>query len=60
MMVITAERVPHDTGTSLSGVPGSVACVSTIVFAGEVPGHVKPDPVHLVIAEAPELLKAHV
>ena len=60
MLVITAERVPHDTDTVLGGVP--VACVSTIVFAGLVAGQVKPDPVHQVVIEAkPELLyKAHV
>ena len=44
MLVITAEWLPpHDTGTLLSGVPGSVACMSTIVFAGEIVGQVKPD-----------------
>ena len=60
MLVITAERLPHDPGTALSEAPA--VCVSTIVFAGE-PGveHWKPgDPVHYVlIVPNPELM-AHV
>ena len=49
ILVFTAERLPHDTGTVLSEAPA--ACVSAIVFAGE-PGleHWKPgDPVHCVV-----------
>ena len=48
MLVITAERLPHDPGTALSEAP--VCCESVSVFAGElaVAGHWKPDPVHCV------------
>ena len=57
MLVITAERLPHNPGTVLSEEPA--ACVSTIVFAGE-PGveHWKPeDPAHCVmIIPNPELM----
>ena len=58
MLVITAERLPHDTGTALSETPAD--CVSAIVLAG-APAleHWKPDPVHCVIAATPEL-RAHV
>ena len=61
MLVITAERVPHDPGTVFSGAPDD--CVSWIVFAGEplTDGHWKPgDPAHCVlIVPNPELM-AHV
>ena len=59
MLFITAERLPHDTGTALSE-PLAV-CVSAIVFAGE-PGveHWKPDPVHSTVITAEFELKAHV
>ena len=61
MLVITAERLPHDTGTLLSEAFDD--CVSWIVFAGAplADGHWKPgDPVHCVrIAEELEL-RAHV
>ena len=42
MLVITAERLPHDPGTVLSEVPAPVGCVSWIVFGGLFAGHVKP------------------
>ena len=61
MLVITAERLPHDTGTVLSAAPA--ACVSWIVFAGEPPtdGHWKPgDPVHRVLLTTKPELMAHV
>ena len=58
MLVITAVRLPHDTGTALSAAPAD--CVSAIVLAGEPAlEHWKPDPVHCVIAATPEL-RAHV
>ena len=59
MLVITAERLPHDPGTVLSEV--SFVCVSTIVFAGE-PGveQWKPDPVHCVLTVTKFELKVHV
>ena len=59
MLVITAERLPHDPGTVLSEAPWS--CESPIVF-GAKPGmkHWKPDPVHLVATDELEELKAHV
>ena len=48
MLVITAERLPHDTGTPLSEAPAD--CESVIVFTGEQGvKHWKPDPVHCVI-----------
>ena len=48
MLVITAERLPHDPGTVLSEAP--FCCESVSVFAAElaVAGHWKPDPVHCV------------
>ena len=61
MLVITAERLPHDPGTVLSGAPAD--CVSWIMFAGEPPtdGHWKPgDPVHHVMIVLKPELKAHV
>ena len=63
MLVITAERLPHDTGTVLSEAPAPVACVSAIVFAGALPtdGHWKPgDPVHRVMILSKPELRAHV
>ena len=59
MLVITAERVPHDPGTVLSEAPA--VCGSVIVFAG-APGveQWKPDPVHLVFTVKIGLSKAHV
>ena len=60
MLVITAERVPHDPGTVLREAPA--VCVSAIVFAGE-PGveHWKPgDPVHCVVTVPNPELRAHV
>ena len=60
MLVITAERLPHNPGTVLSEEPA--ACESWIVLLG-APGveHWKPgDPVHcVVIIPNPELM-AHV
>ena len=60
MLVITAEKLPHDTGTVLSEALDD--CVSRIVFAGTPPidGHWKPDPVHSVVTTAKAELKAHV
>ena len=58
MLVIAAERLPHDTGTALSEAP--VGCVSWIVFDGLFAGHVKPDPDHCVAAVKVVVLKAHV
>ena len=60
MLVITAERLPHDPGTVLSEVPAPVGCWSVIVFGGLFAGHVKPDPDHQVTAVITEVLKAHV
>ena len=63
MLVITAERLPHDPGTVLSAEPASVGRVSAIVFAGAPPidGHWKPgDPVHCVMIIPNPELKAHV
>ena len=60
MLVITAERLPHDPGTVLSEVPAPVRCVSWIVFDGLFAGHVKPDPDHQVATVITEVLKAHV
>ena len=60
MLVITAERLPHDTGTALSEAPED--CVSRILFA-RTPAldvHWKPDPVHCVVTAAKAELKAHV
>ena len=59
MLVIAAERLPHDPGTVLSEAPWS--CESAIVFAA-TPGveHWNPDPVHLVSAVKLLVLKAHV
>ena len=58
MLVITAERLPHDTRAVLSEPLDD--CESWIVLAA-APGleHWKPDPVHCVIAVDPEL-KVHV
>ena len=61
MLVITAERLPHDPGTVLSEAPAD--CVSWIVFAGAPPndGHWKPgDPVHHVMILLKLELRAHV
>ena len=58
MLVITAERLPHDPGTVLSEAP--VCCKSVIIFDGLFAGHVKPDPDHCVAAVKVEVLKAHV
>ena len=58
MLVITAERVPHDTGTVLSA--EFPTCVSVIVFGGMFVGQVKPDPAHEVVTVKPALLMAHV
>ena len=60
MLVITAERLPHDTGTVLSEAPAPVGCWRVIVFDGLFVGHVKPDPDHQVAAVKLEELKAHV
>ena len=58
MLVITAERLPHDTGTVLSG--ENASCVSIIVeFTGD-PVHWKPDPVHSAMVVMELELKAHV
>ena len=61
MLVITAERLPHDPGTVLSEAPAD--CVSAIVFAGVPPtdGHWKPEgPVHHVMMLLKLELKVHV
>ena len=60
MLVITAERLPHDTGTALSEAP--VFCESVSVFIGDIAkdGHWKPDPVHHVMIVLKPELKAHV
>ena len=50
MLVITAERLPHDPGAVLS--EALAGCVSAIVFTGTpaLDGHWKPgDPVHCVV-----------
>ena len=60
MLVITAERLPHDPGTALSETPSPVGCWSVIIFDGLFAGHVKPDPDHCVAAIKVEVLKAHV
>ena len=60
MLVITAERLPHGTGTVLSEAPAPFGCVSWIVFDGLFAGHVKPDPDHQVTAVKVVVLKAHV
>ena len=60
MLVITAERAPHDTDALLS--EALAVCVSTIVFTGE-PGveHWKPeDPVHCVLIVLKLELRVHV
>ena len=62
MLVITAERLPHNPGTVLSETP-PVGCVSAIVFARTPPndGHWKPgDPVHHVMILLKLELRAHV
>ena len=55
MLVITAERFPHDTGTVLSEVLDDCA----IEFTG-VREHWKPDPVHSVVRTAKFELRTHV
>ena len=59
MLVITAERLPHDPGTVLSEPLDD--CVSWIVLAA-TPGleHWKPDPVHCLMTIRELELKAHV
>ena len=60
MLVITAERLPHDTTGGL--VKPADACGRSIVLRTEpgLAGHWKPDPVHLVFTVEPALLKVHV
>ena len=59
MLVITAERLPHDPGTVLSEPLDD--CMSWIVLAG-APGleHWKPDPVHCVMTIGELELMVHV
>ena len=57
MLVITAERLPHDTGTVLSEALDD--CGSAIEFTG-VREHWKPDPVHSVVRTAEFELRVHV
>ena len=58
MLVITAERLPHDTGTVLSDI--FPTCMSVIVFDGLFVGQVKPDPAQNVTTVKLALLRAHV
>ena len=53
MLVITAERLPHDTTAVLSDNPAP--CESVIALAtGLAEGQRKPDPVHCVLTIAPD------
>ena len=59
MLVITADRLPHNTGTVLS--EALADCVSGIVLTRE-PGmeHWKPDPLHCLVITTEFELRAHV
>ena len=60
MLVITADRLPHDTGTVLSEALDD--CESEIVFLGEpaLAEQLTSDPVHHVLAVIQPVQRAHV
>ena len=60
MLVITAERLPHDDGNVLSEAPAGCESVSTFSAEVAMAGHWKPDPVHSVRIVLKLELMAHV